>query len=594
MTRRRPLPAVSLGVMALLALLAMLAAPLCAQAANQPTPPRRDIYGGLTAISARRTGFFRLADRNGRWVLLSPLGHPLWLRSVYVVDFADGGRAAQAALARDFHGDPAAFARQAVSRLKSWGFNALGGYASIYALPVPAYFHPQGNPERLPFIRLLNISWYGAIDSGHLAPAPFKTLLAGAVDPRVYHDWMGNVPDVFDPNFAIYARNLAADRATASRQTVFTARTAVGGDPQPSLANNPWLLATEPDDADDLFGFGPGPERPGPDGAIHPHLGWIVAVTKPEQSENSQVGQVIAGARTVRYADPTVYAKVAWRKMLQRKYGTIAALNAAWGSNYTTFGSDGGWPNGRGLMDESGRHAWIGNDPLRLAHTAPAVRADMDAFLALYADRYFRIVTEAIHAATPRQLIFSPVLDSHGGLTRPAILRAAGRYCDALQIAAEPPSRPDVVARTYALAGKPMYSWLGLRADSDSALGAPAPGLPAGAATQAERGRAYARAVEWLFSFRTQEGVAPIFGLDWWEYMDKIGERANWGLVSADNQPYDASWKRRPDKMSPGGNSQAMPADDFLSAVTAANFDLDRRLVAALAGQRQAAEKGKH
>lgn len=592
MMRRRLLPAASVGVIALLALTA--ASPR-AQAANQPPPLRRDIYGGLTAISARRTGFFRLAVMNGRWSLLSPLGHPLWLRSVYVVDFADGGRTAQAAVARDFHGDPAAFARQAVARLKSWGFNALGGYASTYALPVPAYFRPHGNPDRLPFIRLLNISWYGAIDSGHLAPEPFKTLLAGAVDPRVYHDWMGNVPDVFDPNFAIYARNLAADRATASRQTVFTARTTVGGDPQPSLAQNPWLLATTPDDADDLFGFGPGPERPGPDGAIHPHIGWIVAVTKPEQKENTQVGQVIAGARTVRYSDPTVYAKVAWREMLQHKYGTIAALNSAWGSNYTTFGSDGGWPNGRGLMDESGLHAWIGNDPLRLAHTTPAARADMDAFLALYADRYFRIVTEAIHAATPRQLIFSPVLDSHGGLTRPAILRAAGRYCDALQIDAEP-SRPEVIARTYALAGKPMFSWLGLRADSDSALGAPAPGLPAGAVTQAGRGLAYARHVAWLFSFRTAPGVAPIFGLDWWEYMDKLSERANWGLVGADNQPYNASWKRRVDKITPGGSSVGSPtdADDFLSAVTTANFDLDRRFLAALGDPSQTAKKGRH
>lgn len=546
-----------------------------------PSPVDRDLYGGMKAVSLPATGYFRLQELGGRWVLVSPQGHPLWLRAVYGVDSLDGGVIAQAALSREFHGNSQAFARQAAGRLIRWGFNALGGYASSYALPVPTYFRPEGNSERLPFIRLLNISWYGAINEGQLAPAPFKTLLAGAVDPNFYHGWMGNVPDVFDPNFPIYARNLAADRATVARQTVFTARTAQGGDPQPSLAASPWLLGTTPDDADDLFGFGPGPEAAGSDGAIHPNLGWIVAVTKPEQRANHEVGEVIAGARTIRYRDPVVYAKLAWRNMLERKYRTIAALNAAWGSDYTTFGSDGGWPTGRGLLDENGRHRWIGNDPYRLSRTAPNVRADMNAFVASYADRYFAVVAAAIRAATPRQLIFSPVLDSHGGLTRPAILRAAARYCDALQVAPDP-ARPEVAARTYSLTAKPLFAWLGVRADAASIA---ASGEFAAPRTQAQRGRDYARDVAWLFSFRTASGVAPFFGLDWWEYMDKASEHANWGLVSAADVPYDgrrlpASGRQlRPDG---GPAAAAVPAADFLGAVTAANQAVDRQLLQAL------------
>ena len=189
----------------------------------------------------------------------------------------------------------------------------------------------------MPFIRLLNVSWYGALDDDHLAPAPFKTLLAGAVDPQIYKGWAGHVPDVFDPNFAIYARNSAADLKTANRQTIFTEKTVTGGLPDPSLAKTPWLLGTEPDDADDLFGFGPGPQAPGSDGAIHPHIGWVIAVTKPAQSENTEVGAVFGERRTITYSDPIVYAKRAWRAFLMEKYHTIEALNAAWGSRYTTL-----------------------------------------------------------------------------------------------------------------------------------------------------------------------------------------------------------------------------------------------------------------
>lgn len=572
-----------LGALTLLLALRLASLAHVEAAVTPSSALRRDVYGGLDVPMAKPTGFFRLARLRARWVLLTPLGHPVWLRAVYGVDWSDGGPAARAALHSKYGGDPMAFARHAIAQLKSWGFNALGEYATTYALPVPTYFHPRGNPDRLPFLRMLNISWYGAINDGHLAPAPFKTLLAGAVDPHIYHGWMGHVPDVFDPNFAVYARNLAADRATSSRQTVFTAKTATGGTPQPSLVDDPWLLGTTPDDADNLFGFGPGPHQPGADGVIHPHIGWIVAVTKPTQAENRQVGFALGDPRTVTYADPVVYTKLAWRRFLETKYKTIAALNAAWGSDYTSFGSDGGWPAGRGLMDENGRHAWIGQDPLRLSRTAPAVQTDMDAFLGLYADRYFQVVSAAIHAATPHQLLLSPVLDSHGGLTRAAILQAAGRYCDALQVAADP-SLPQVIARTYALAGRPMFSWLGLRADADSALrGASA--SPAGGATQADRGAEYARTVNWLFAWRTPSGIAPMIGIDWWEYMDKAGERANWGLVTPNGDAYDGredAVQRGRDRWQTPTGGELADYGDFLGAVAAANEDINRQLAAVM------------
>ena len=64
-----------------------------------------------------------------------------------------------------------------------------------------------------------------------------------------------------------------------------------------------------------------------------------------------------------RFKDAKLYTKYAWVAYLQQKYGTIAKLNAAWNSNYTTFGDSGGFGVGTGVLDEDGRHKWMGTDP---------------------------------------------------------------------------------------------------------------------------------------------------------------------------------------------------------------------------------------
>ena len=543
---------------------------------NQPA----DRFGGLAIPAAKPTGYFQVRKIGDRWLFLTPEGHPFWMRSAYAVDWMDGGPEAAEALKVKYRGLPDLFAQHAVRRLRSWGFNALGEYTSVYVLPLPTYYRPRGNSEQMPFIRLLNISWYGALDEDHLAPAPFKTLLAGGVDPQIYKGWSGHVPDVFDPNFAIYARNSAADLKTTNRQAIFTEKTDAGGLPNPSLVKTPWLIGTEPDDADNLFGFGPGSQDPGSDGAIHPHIGWIIAVTKPAQSENTEVGAVFGNRKTITYSDPVVYAKRAWRNFLAGKYHTIDALNAAWGSRYTTFDSDGGWPMGRGLMDESGRNPWIGNDALKLSTASPKVVADLDTFLGIYADQYFRIVTQAIRAATPNQLILSPTLDSHSGMSRPQVLEAAGKYCDVVQVNFDP-QRPDLLTRTYQITRKPMFSWLGLKAYPDSALrdsGNTEPGL----ATQADRAALYAKEVAALFSLKASDGAYPVVGIDWWEYMDKLGEKANWGLVT----PMDDAYDGKEDVAAPGTDPWGIATGheigdfgDFITGVETANLVVDKRLI---------------
>src|SRR5260370_27582265 len=140
---------------------------------------------------------FRVEKVGRRWMFLTAEGHPFWMRAVYAVDWNDGGEVAAGTFRSKYRGDGFAFAQHAARRLKAWGFNTLGEYSTLYAAPVPTFFRPSGNPERGPFIRHLNISWYGALDQDGLAPGPFKTLLAGGGGPGAYKGWPGHPPDTF-------------------------------------------------------------------------------------------------------------------------------------------------------------------------------------------------------------------------------------------------------------------------------------------------------------------------------------------------------------------------------------------------------------
>ncbi len=550
---------------------------------------------------AKPTGVFRVEKIGTRWTFVTPEGNPYWMRAVYAVGWGDGGQVAYDTYKQRYGGDQTKFAHHAARRLKAWGFNAIGPYSSVYALPIATNLRKTGNPEALPFIHHVNASWYGSLNEKgtraarwHLAPAPFKTLLVGAVDSAVYKGWPGHTPDPFDPNFETFARNLLADVRTESRQTGLTGWDAQrntwlstkGGLPHPVLSTTPWLIGITPDDVDYVFGFGPGPEVPGLRGVIHPHIGWIVAVTRPEQTTNPHVGTAFGLKQTVSYDDPVVYAKRAWRDYLQRKYGSVASLNTAWGSTYTTFDSDGGWPEGRGVLDESGRHAWIGNDPERLGNTSAAVRADLDAFLGLYADRYFATVVAAARAAAPRHLVFSPaMLNGHKGLTRREILRAAGKHCDVIELNHNP-VRPELLVATHKeTGGRPMMSWMGVTANPDSAMYGQEFALGTTLRNQTERAARYARDVQGMVEARMDDGSHAVIGMLWWEYMDKWGEKANWGLVTPRNNAYDGRQAVRAAGRDDWGyvtGGEDRDYGDFISEVRRVNASIDARLTSEL------------
>src|SRR5260221_5373187 len=237
------------------------------------------------------------------------------------------------------------------------------------------------------------------------------------LDPNVVTDG-GTLPDVYDPAYLTLVNNSYAPKYNLS-----------------TYKDSPYFIGVYSDDTDYMAGFGPGTDFPtDPVGSYHCHNGVLALITAPSQSTNPY-------NNNHPYTDPKVYMKYALRDFLAAKYVTVAGLNSAWGSSYTTFDSSGGWPNGTGLLDENGRstHAWLGSpiDRFLMTGMRTQVRADLDTFLVQLSEKYFSINRAALKAVAPSALFFGPTnLGGAGarGPARPQVLQAAGQYLDLVNI----------------------------------------------------------------------------------------------------------------------------------------------------------------
>lgn len=526
-----------------------------------------DAYGGVVPHVAPATGWFGVRQVGNRWMFVTPEGNGFWMLGVFGVIYSvtvdDLGTTGQSRLMAKYGGGDGwqnKWRAHAAARLKAWGFNTLAEYHHWAMRPGLA----DPNPERLPYLHIAKPCAYLLDNRFGFGSGPVKDLIVGT-DPRYYTNYRGaQSPDFFDPNFASYVDGW------------------MRGDDGLKYGNigNRWMLGITMDDADHLFGFGPGPEVPAP--RMHPHLGWVALVTNFEQASSPWVAA---------YADRRVHTKYALRDFLAGKYATVAALNASWRSSYTSLDSAGGWGRGTGLLDEDGRHAWVGNERDEMAGASPAVKTDLDEFLYLHARRYFTVMAAAMRRHAPNHIVFGPAsLNGWGGLTRKEILRAAGESVDVVQCAI---GSPRALALTSRYVGnKPLVTWDTAAANPDSALWrypneAERPQWPPLAQTQEERGELYARKAKFLFDAVSESGVHPVAGLKFWAWCDHWGEKVNFGLVTFSENAYDgweAVRERRADAWRYPAGGEERDYGDFLSAVSAAHRRIEQSLAGAGAG----------
>ncbi len=527
------------------------------------TNPLLDKYCGVKSLPSPNgaTGYFRVEkDKNNRWWFVSPLGNYLWMRAAYNVTTSFLQTTPTNVLATKYAGNKAAWATHQNSRLLNWGFNALGEYAFLYALPVNTNgSKSNANPVKLPFILLtnamVNMHVHPTLDG--IAEAP-KNMISGV--PRGISVWRGSqMTDMFDPKVK------AAYQADIKRQVTGTF---TGG------LDSPWILGITTDDTDYLFGLknrGDSPFSP------HPNVGFIAAVT------NFNYSAVSGGP----YLDAKLYTKYAWVDFLRAKYSTIAALNAAWGTGgfYTSFDDAGGYGAGTGVLDEDGSHAWIGKNALTLAGTSAAVATDMNAFVYKYAYQYASTAVAAIRTYDTHHLIFGPAALSAGGYEdRPQVLQAfSDAGIDVIQMSASITGDFSGHKATYDLIGKPIYLWYAVVANDDSGLhGYVSSGQGVkDYGTQAARGAQYAIDLKAFLAAQATNGDHYLLGIDWWEFTDgNFHEKTNWGLVSDRDNAYDGKEATSTSVKDSGGYTTVPEAGNygnFIGPVTAANAGMSER-----------------
>ncbi len=522
---------------------------------------RLDQYGGLAdaPVPGGKTGYFHTARVGDRWTMIDPDGNAFRMLSVYVVNHIDGGKDYARQVIAKYGDNKFAFITQALRRIRSWAFNTIGEYSASYAIPIGMYGRRDGNPVKMPFIMQVNVSY--ACEKDGVVKEIYST-----VSRESYRGWYGNLVDAFDPGLPACAEGKvmrAADR--------FTGKAA-------ALALSPWLLGVTIDDADRTSGF--------KSGVTHIHPGWLTAVASPRQTSNDRL--------KVSYSDTTVYSKLAFRDFMKARYkNDIEALNRSWNSNYTTFDSDGGWGTGRGLLDEDGRSPWLRISRYQgpLAGLSANVVADLDAWLGVFAAKYFEVVSSASRKVLPRHLVFGPA--SLDAANRPAVFQAAGKYLDMLQLQTES-QEAELLARAYDQSGIPCFVWTTFGSQKDS----PFQGKTSNREqdfdnpSQEARGQSYRDYLQKIFSVRASDGSRPVVGMEWWEYVDKVtsGEHANFGLVSfSGDNAYDGAEARAARGVDSWGypvGGEAGDYGDFISSVRSTNLRVLQLLISEIGGRK--------
>jgi len=550
----------------------------------QGTPADLDSYGGSTALACPGgpAPHFYTQKIGDRWWLCTPAGNVFWLRSVYHVDGNDDvadyqGNTLGAVLTAKYGNNSTLWGPVTVARLRSWGFNGTSEFSISYVLPTTT--HPDwtstpdsSNPEKMAFTGLIWPAHYARNRNSYAEPV--KELVR-ATNPSVYTGARRNCMDVFDPNLAQWLRNDLRDYQNPEYTWIRS-------------SHSDYLIGLNIDETDEIFGFGAGPDFSGfylgrPDDFSHVHLGWIVLVTSPTQSSGTD-----ANGNPISYTDTKVYSKQALSDWLSARYsGDISLLNQAWGSTYTTFGSNGGWGSGNGLLDEDGVHSWVPRDFIRMNGAGAAIKQDLDDFLLFFARQYFSTIQGVLQMEAPGILYLGPTnVGSWGAPARRQILQAAGQYVDVMHLSPIPTqclsctddqARIDFVAQYGG--DKPWVNWETITAQSDSYMSPfeiPATSAP-DAGNQGNRGQRYQTMVNQLMDAKDSAGIHHTVGFKWWQYYDGRAQEANWGLVTLRDNPYDGTSA----VIAPGVDEFGYPTGgeranygDFISSVRAVNQNI--------------------
>lgn len=296
-----------------------------------------DAYGGVATVNCTNpngTKYFGLATVASHKVLCDAAGHPYFGRGFFVFDFSSLGNDEKGGNYNSYiqakfgtTGYEYKWDDEEVARMKSWGFNMIGPYATAYALASWPWTGGGTNPNKVPFIVTDDACAYSWSNRSGWGTAPVKDLLSVA-SPNWkgtgYYGY-GGVTDYEDPAWVNYVDGMISTSGDGTVANVINA----------NATDKSYLIGVIGCDSDDTHGFGAGPDfETSPSvGNADFRLSYEVALSSPVEWASTHQHQI--------YNDSTVYSKETWYTQLTGQYASISALNAAWGSSYTTFGTSG-------------------------------------------------------------------------------------------------------------------------------------------------------------------------------------------------------------------------------------------------------------
>ena len=498
-----------------------------------------DAYSGLTAApvpGCNPTGYFQVLRVKGRWVYADPDCNAFYQFSVYA---ANASFILQDVYQSRYGNDESKWAKHSLQREGAYGFNTNDIFYSNYMLPVDTSTG-KGASIKLPFLLFFNTMNDASYDPTLLGlPEAVKDMCAGQ-DKNGYSMFCLYTLDIMDPNWTV------ANNAELGVQI----SDFLGG-----FNTIPWVPAISLGDADQVGMFkGNGLKFPN-----YPHPAMVTATS----AFNYNLPPVNGN-----WQRPILYAKAGWTcnaiandptnfppggSYLEKKYGTIAALNQAWGTGnfYTSFCDAGGFGTGTGVLDEDGQHtAWFGNpiDYYNQVGMNPNLLADLNNYLYTMAYQIYYPQVSVVRGYDTNHLLMCGV---HGGTgdrgMRPMVAQAfhdAG--CQILVMGWDSKSHQYPLAANKAVydqIGLPMTLFYGVtaQADSDYSNYPDNGAYDADYPTQLLRGQAYNNDNLAMYGSTGSNGDYFVMGINFWGLTDESDEDRNWGFISLSDNVYNGN-----------------------------------------------------
>jgi hypothetical protein len=309
-----------------------------------------DQYGGSVKVQcSSATGYFHVEKITNRWWFCTPDGNGFWMEGLFDLgpdDHVTNLGTTYDAIAMAKYGDLSmTWGPQQVRRIKSWGFNSVAEFTDGWTWPTwtctssscPAEWVNNGGKQPVPVPMTAQVlpSTYSLINLNNYAPDPVKDTMYG-VNLNYYKGYVSVFPDFYDSNFDAWLNGDLANDPTVK-----------------PLENSPWVIAWISDECDELNGLcGSGPDlATNPPGQQQRNQALMALIMSPIQVANAGFSLV----RNVEiYSNSTVFLKSQLQIYLSTAYGSIGALNTAWGSTYTTFGSTGTQISGESIATGNG------------------------------------------------------------------------------------------------------------------------------------------------------------------------------------------------------------------------------------------------